>query len=425
MRFTGLWRHKDFMCLWAGQTVSSLGSTITREALPYTAILTLNATPLQMGLLGAAGSAPLLLFGLLAGAWVDRLPRRPVMVVADLGRALLLLSIPLAYLIGWLGIVQLCAVAALVGILTVFFDTAYQAYLPALVEREQLVEGNSKLGLSGSLAEISGPPLGGVLVQLIGGPITVLLDAVSFLVSALSLGRIGAIEPAPSAPASHNGADGDTFTTLRASMFAGLLAIAADPLLRPLAISTAIRSFFGWFFGAIYGLYAIHTLGLSTMMVGLTVACGGLGAFLGSLLVRPLARRLGIGPAIVVGRLVEAGGFALLWLAGAAPVLALPLLVVAQIVGDLGDSAATINQLSLRQAVTPERLLGRVNAGMSVLGQGVGTLGMLTGGLLAGVIGLHATVAVAVLGILAGNLWLVFTPLRRVRELPGAEEGVC
>jgi len=420
-RLTGLWRHRDFLWLWAGQTASSLGSTITREALPYTAILTLSATPLQMGLLGAAGAAPLLLFSLFVGVWVDRRRRRPIMVLADLGRALLLLSIPLAYLLGALNIVQLYVVSALVGILTVFFDTAYQAYLPALVGREQLVEGNSKLSLSGSLAEISGPPLGGLLVQLIGGPLAVLLDGVSFLISALSLGRIRATEPAPDGQATPVDAGGMPYTSMGTTLFAGLRAIQSDELLRPLAIGTAIRSFFGWFFGAIYGLYAIHTLGLSTTMVGLTIACGGLGAFFGSLLVRPLVRRLGVGPAIVVARLVEAGGFALLWLAGDLPVLAVPLLVTAQIVGDMGDSAATINQVSLRQALTPERLLGRVNAGMSMLGQGIGTLGMLAGGLLAEAIGLHATVAVAALGILVGNLWLVFTPLRRLRELPIAQ----
>src|SRR5215217_1333572 len=189
-RFGGLWRHSNFMRLWAGQTVSQLGSTITREALPYTAILALGASPLQMGLLGAAGAAPLLLLGLFAGVWIDRLRRRPLMIAADLGRALLLLSIPVAYLLGVLHIEQLYLIAALAGILTMFFNVAYHSLLPALVEREQLVEGNSKLGLSESLAEIAGPPLGGALVQLISGPITLLLDAFSFVVSALSLLRI-------------------------------------------------------------------------------------------------------------------------------------------------------------------------------------------------------------------------------------------
>src|SRR5262249_23335746 len=202
-RFGGLWSHHDFMRLWAGQTVSQLGSTVTREALPYTAILALGATPIQMGLLGAAGAAPLLLLGLLAGVWVDRLRRRPVMIAADLGRAVLLLSVPGAYLLGLLRIEQLYVVAALVGVLSVFFDVAYQAFLPSLVQREQIFEGNSKLGMSGSVAEIAGPPLGGTLVQLVGGPVTILLDALSFVFSARSLLRIRAPEPAPAAPERH------------------------------------------------------------------------------------------------------------------------------------------------------------------------------------------------------------------------------
>src|SRR5215213_1091787 len=255
-RFGGLWRHRDFMRLWAGQTISQFGSTITREALPYTAILVLNASPLQMGLLGAAGAAPLLLLGLFAGVWVDRVRRRPLMIAADIGRALLLLSIPIAYLLGWMRIEQLYVVAALAGTLTVFFDVAYQSALPGLVRREHLLEGNSKLGLSESVAEIGGTPLGGILVQLVSGPITLLLDALSFVFSAWMLRRIRADEPPPR-PAEHH-------EHIMRDLSTGLRAIWADPLLRAMAGSSAIRSFFGWFFGAIYGLYAIRVLGMST-----------------------------------------------------------------------------------------------------------------------------------------------------------------
>src|SRR5215212_7981402 len=202
-RFDGLWRHHDFMRLWAGQTVSQFGSTITREALPYTAILVLGASPWQMGLLGAAGAAPLLLLGLFAGVWVDRVRRRPLMIAADIGRALLLLSVPIAYLLGSMRIEQLYVVAALTGVLTVFFNVAYQSALPGLVRREHLLDGTSKLGLSESVAEIGGPPLGGALVQLISGPITLLLDALSFVFSAFMLRRIQAAEPPPR-PAEHH-----------------------------------------------------------------------------------------------------------------------------------------------------------------------------------------------------------------------------
>jgi MFS family permease len=410
MRFAGLWRHRNFMRLWTGQTVSALGSGITREALPYTAILTLHATPAQMGLLGAASTAPLLVLGLLAGVWVDRLRRRPLMIAADLGRAALLLSIAVAFLLGRLGMAQLYIVALLAGTLTLFFDVAQQAYLPILVEREQLVEGNSKLGISGSIAEVTGPPLGGALVQLISAPITILLDAFSFLFSAFSLARIRAAEPAPAHEADRR--------HIRHDLVVGLRAIWADPLLRPIALSTTVRHFFGWFFGAIYGLYALRTLGLSPATLGLVVACGGIGSFLGAIVVAPATRRLGFGWATVVALVVEGAAGGLTWLAGGMVFAAIPLLVTAQIVGDMGDAAATINTVSLRQTITPDHMLGRINASMRVLGQGIGTLGMLVGGVLAELIGLRPTVAVAVLGVMAGNLLLVYSPLRHLRALP-------
>jgi MFS family permease len=413
-RFTGLWRHHDFMRLWAGQTVSQLGSTMTREALPYTAILALHATPVQMGLLGAAGSAPLLLFGLLAGVWVDRLRRRPIMIAADLGRALLLLSVPLAYLLGWLRIEQLYLVAALVGVLSLFFDVAYRALLPGLVQRDHLMEGNSKLGMSESIAEIGGPPLGGALVQLISGPITILLDALSFLFSAFMLRRICAEEPPP-APVERQ-------ERIWHDLATGLRAIWADPSLRAMAGSSVIRSFFGWFFGAIYGLYAIEVLGMGTAILGITVACGGIGAFAGALLVPSVTRRFGVGATIVGALLIGSSTSLLIWLAGGLLVAAVPLLIAAQLVGDAADSIAMIDEISLRQAITPDHMLGRVNASMNVLGEGIGTLGMLVGGVLAEIIGLRPTVAVAALGSLLGCVWLLWSPLRRVRELPAPIE---
>lgn len=405
----GLWKHRDFMRLWAGQTVSQLGSTITREALPYTAILTLHTTPLQMGLLGAASAAPLLLIGLFAGVWVDRMRRRPILIATDIGRALLLLSIPVAYLLGWLRIEQLYVVAALVGVLSVFFDVAYTAFLPALVERDQLVEGNSKLGMSGALAEIAGPSIGGALVQLISGPVTVLLDALSYVFSAFVLVRIRAVEPPP-VPSAQPQVWGE--------LVDGLRAVRGNPLLRAIAISSAIRSFFGWFFGAIYGLYGLNELGLSPLLLGLTVACGGIGSLLGAVLVAPATRRFGLGRATIGALLISAAGSSLIWLAGGLPSAAVFLMIAAQIIGDLGQTFALINEVSLTQTITPDRILGRVNASMRVLSQGIGTLGMLVGGVLGTLIGLRPTVAIALLGSLVGTLWLLCSPLRHVRDMP-------
>jgi MFS family permease len=415
-RFGGLWRHPDFMRLWAGQSISQLGSTITREALPYTAILALGATPVQMGLLGAAGAAPLLALGLFAGVWVDRLRRRPLMIAADIGRALLLLSVPIAYLLGWLRIEQLYLVAALAGALTVLFDVAYQASLPGLVRREHLLEGNSKLGLSESLAEIAGPPLGGVLVQVVSGPITLLLDALSFVFSAFMLRRIRAEEPPPAPPRQRQHVWRDLST--------GLRAIWADPLLRAMAGTSTIRSFFGWFFGAIYGLYAIRVIGMSTATLGITVAFGGIGALFGALLARPATRRLGLGPTIVAGVLISSGVSILTWLAGGWLAAAVPLMMAAQLIGDGASTVAAIDETSLRQTITPDHLLGRVNASMNVLGEGVGALGLLAGGVLAELIGLRATVAVAGVGGLLGCVWLLCSPLPRLREMPAPAEEI-
>jgi Na+/melibiose symporter-like transporter len=413
-RLGGLWRHRDFRRLWAGQSVSQLGSTITREALPYTAILALGATPLQMGLLGAAGAAPLLLLGLFAGVWVDRLRRRPLMIAADIGRALLLLSIPIAFLLGWLRIEQLYLVAALAGVLTVIFNVAYQASLPGLVRREHLLEGNSKLGLSESVAEIAGPPLGGLLVQLVSGPITLLLDASSFVFSALMLRRIRAEEPPPTPPEQHEHVWRDLAT--------GLRAIWADPLLRAMAGTSTIQNFFGWFFGAIYGLYAIRVVGMSTATLGLTVAFGGIGALFGALLVRPATRRFGLGPTIVGGLLISSGVAFLIWLAGGWLAAAVPLMMMSQLIGDGASTVAAIDETSLRQTITPDRLLGRVNASMNVLGEGIGTLGLLVGGVLGELIGLRATVLVAVVGGLLGCVWILCSPLPRLREMPAPAE---
>ena len=413
-RFGGLWRHPDFMRLWAGQTVSQFGSTITREALPYTAILVLGASPLQMGLLGAAGAAPLLLLGLFAGVWVDRVRRRPLMIAADIGRALLLLSVPVAYLLGWMRIEQLYLVAALTGVLTMCFDVAYQASLPGLVQREHLLEGNSKLGLSESVAEIGGIPLGGALVQLISAPITLLLDALSFVFSAWMLRRIRAEEPPPAPVAQREHVWHDLST--------GLRAIWADPLLRAMAGTSVIQNFFGWFYGAIYSLYAIRVLGMSTTTLGITVAFGGIGALFGALLARPATRRFGLGPTIVAGLLISSCTSFLIWLAGGWLAAAVPLMIASQLIGDGVGTIAQIDQISLRQTITPEAMLGRVNASMNVLGKGIGTLGLLVGGGLGELIGLRSTVMVAALGTLLGCVWILCSPLPRLRDLPADDK---
>ncbi|HWQ12703.1 MAG TPA: MFS transporter, partial [Roseiflexaceae bacterium] len=266
----GLWRSPDFLRLWTGQTISLLGSHIGGGALRYTAILVLGATPVQLSLLSAAALLPALLLALPAGLWLDRVLRRPVLIGADVGRALLLLSIPLAYALGALRIEQLYAVAALVGVLTILFDTAYPSYVPSVVRRDELVEANSKLSASDSLAEIAGPPLGGALVQALSAPLAVVLDALSFLASALALRGVRAIEPPPAPPAGQPGA--------RQALAEGLAAVRERPALTALLGVAVIQGVAGGIIGTLYDLYLIRELGLTPALVGLTVGAGGISA---------------------------------------------------------------------------------------------------------------------------------------------------
>lgn len=412
-RLGGLWGHPDFMKLWVGQTISEVGSTVTREALPLTAALALGATPLQMGALAAAGAAPVLLVGLMAGVWVDRLRRRPLMVAADLGRAALLVSIPLAAALNVLTMTQLFVTLPLVGVLTMLFDTAYQAFVPSLLRHDQLMEANTKLGLSGAAAEVSAPGLAGVLVQAISGPGAVLLDALSFLCSAILVARIQSPEQAP--------ARAQRLGLLREAAD-GLRAVRGAPLLRAFAGSATVSSFFGNFFAALYTLYAIRVLGMGPALLGLTVACGGVGDFAGAVVVGPLSRRFGVGPtllgAAVLGSLVGL----LTPLASGPPLAAAGLLMATQFLGDASAAVYGINELSLRQAITPRRLLGRVNASIGMLTSGVGPLGALAGGALAGAVGIRQTLAIAVVGASLRLPWLLYSPLRHLRTLPTGEE---
>lgn len=403
-----LWRHHNFMRLWSGQTISQLGSQISGAAIPFTALTLLNATPVQMGLLAAAETAPVLFFGLLAGAWVDRLRRRPLLIAADLGRALLLGSIPASALLGQLGMAQLYIVGALASLLTLLFDSAHYAYLPALIPRERLVEGNSKLGTSASLAEIGGPPLGGALVQLISAPLTVLLDALSFAASALLLWRIRSPEPPPAQPARQQ---------IRHDIAAGLKLLLSNPLQRALLGSTVTISFAGGIFGAVYYLYAYRELTIPPALLGVVIGVGGVGALVGALLAERVVRRHGLGPTIVGALALGAATQLLIPLAHAPLVIALPLMFAAQL-GDVALAIYFIAERSLRQALTPERALGRLNASLQFLSAGFGPLGALIGGALAERVGPRPAVALGALGMLAACLWVLCSPVRTLRELP-------
>ncbi len=409
----GLWRNADFVRLWIGKTVSELGSGLGGTALPLTALLALSATPAQMGALAAIGTAPVLLVGLPAGAWVDRLRRRPILIAADLGRALVLASVPLAAALGALHMAQLYVVAGLVGSLTVFFQVADQSFLPSVVDREDLVEGNSKLGVSGSLAEIGGPSLGGVLVQAIGAPATILCDVASFLASAVCIGGITASDP-PLVPTAER-------QQIRQDIVEGLQLVLRQPMLRALAASSATFTFFGTFIGALYSLFVIRGLGLSPAVLGVLIGAGGIGALAGATLVGPITRRFGIGPMVSVALLIAGPIGLIIPFAGGPAPLAAGLLLVNQILGDVAISAYLIGQVSLRQSLIPTHYLGRANASMQVLTQGSAPIGALIAGALGGAIGIRPTLLIGVLGITASSGWLLASPVYRLREQPGID----
>jgi predicted MFS family arabinose efflux permease len=410
MRRKGLWRQPDFLKLWAGQAISEIGSRISRTAVPLTAVLVLGASEFQMGILTGAGAATVLLFGLFAGAWADRLRRRPILIAADLGRAAVLGSIPVAAALGRLTIGHLYVVAAASGVLTVLFDVAYQAYLPSLVERENLLEGNSKLALSGSVAEVAGPGLAGLLVEWITAPMAILFDAVSFLCSALSLWRIRKPEQPPERrPEPHLGRE----------IAEGLRAAWSDPLLRALAARTITAAFFLGFPGSLYILFVMRELGLKPALLGLIIAVGGVASFAGALLAERLARRFGCGRTLIGSAVVIGAASVLVPLARGSVTAAAAFLIAAQL-GDVAWPVYSINETSLRQAITPDHLLGRVNAAMHLLFWGVLPAGALAGGALAQTIGMRATLFGGALGVLLSALWLALSPVRSAHQLPQA-----
>jgi predicted MFS family arabinose efflux permease len=404
------------MRLWTGQTISEFGSGL--GALPLLAILFLDATPAQMGLLETMRAAPVVFLGLFAGVWIDRARRRPFLIVADLGRALLLGLVVLAAFTEQLNIIYLFVAAFLVGSLTIFFNIAYQAYVPALVERKQLVEANSKLGITASLAEIASPGLGGLLVQLITAPLTLLLDAVSYLASAVVIATIRTAEPksdlqeGPRRPGQ-----------IWQDILEGLRIVVTHPLLRPIARTTALWSFFGGFFAALYGLFVLREIGLTPVGLGILIGSGGIGALFGAMFSNRIINRLGIGRAIVFGGFIS-GLFILLAPLAFGPVaFAFSLLLVGQLFGDTALAIFMIGSLSLRQAITPDRLLGRVNASFEFLVGGVLTVGILVGGLIGEWLGLRPALAIAAVGILIAMSWLFLSPLWQVVEPAGWEVG--
>jgi predicted MFS family arabinose efflux permease len=400
----GLWRDPDFLKLWSGQTISQIGSRITRDGLPYAAVLTLGASPLQMGILSGAGAAVALVFGLFAGAWADRLRRRPILIAADLGRAVVLGTIPLAALLHRLTMNHLYVAAALSTLLTVVFDVSYQTYLPSLVDRKNILEGNSKLALTESIAEVAGPGLAGLLVQWITAPIAILLDAVSFVCSAVSVWMIRKPEPSPERrPQPHIGRE----------IVEGLRLSWSNPILRALILRAATASFFLGF-GSMYVLLAIRELGLNAALLGVVIAVGGAGSLLGSLAAERLVRRFGFNRIFLASAVLPVFGMMLPPLAYGPVWSCAGVLMIAQIF-DIAWPVYNITHTTIQQTIAPAEILGRVNSAMHLTYHVVMPLGALAGGALAEVAGVRVAMLIGSVGFLLSTLWLFFSPVRHFR----------
>jgi len=407
---TTLWRHPDFLKLWAGQTISQFGSQITLLALPLAAALTLHASALQMGLLRAAEYLPYVLVGLIVGTMVDRRRRRPLLIGADIGRALLLGVVSLAAPLGLLSLGLLYVAAFLIGLLSLVFDVAYQSFLPSVVARDRLVEGNSRLQGSESAAQIAGPGLAGVLVQLVSATSALGIDALSFLLSVSSLLLIRAPEPIP--------ARREPGSSMRGDIVEGLRVALGDPRLRAIAGCGGTWALFDGVLYTVLVLYVLRALALGPVILGLIYASAGVGTFVGALVAGWVARRASQGRAIVAGAIVSSFGTLLIPLATGPAVVTISLLLLAQFLMGLGVMVYGVNQVSLRQAITPDHLLGRMNASIRFIGWIAAPLGALMGGVLGESIGLHATLVIAALGGVLGFLWVWFSPLRTCRERP-------
>ena len=410
-----LWRNQAFVRVWAAATVSIFGSLVTRIALPLVAILTIGAGAIEVAVLRSIDLGATLVVALVAGAWVDRLQRRPVLIWADVGRAVLLASIPAAFVLGALTFWHLLVVAGLTAVLTAFFEAADNAYLPTVVERKRLVEANSALAASGSVAEFAGFGLSGILVQLLSGPIAILVNAVTYLVSAVLLLSIRHDEAPPPAVADRE----PVLDEIRH----GLRLVRHDPTLRAFAIAQMLLAAQWGVFGAVFFLFALEDLGLSPAIVGLIAAVGGGSSFIGALVATRANRRWGVGPVAIAAALLAGVGNLFIPLAPPGlPILAILCLLAQQLIADSAETVYDVTDVSVRQTFARDRELGRVASTFRVLAVAAQLVVTLGAGLLAEVIGLRATAFLAPVGGFVAALILWRSPVRILRELPAADE---
>src|SRR5262245_12774828 len=409
-RIPSVWREHDFARLWAATTISMLGSFVTRTALPFAAILALGAGAAEIATLRGAELLAALVVGLFAGAWVDRLRRRPILIAGDLGRAVLLGTIPLAYALGSLTLLHLILVALGCAVLATFVDTADRAYLPTVIGRERLVEANATLTGSGAAAEFVGFGIGGWLIQLLTAPFAIALDALSFVASALLVGGIRSTEPPPGRPEERPG--------VVAEIREGLSLTLADPILRPLALADAAIAGFWGVFGAVYLVFATE-IGFAPGVIGLIAAVGGLTSLVGAAVAGRAVRRLGVGRFFIGAAVLVTIGNAFIALTPDAALVGLLCLVAQQVLSDSSMTAFDVVSVSIRQATVEDRLLGRVAASYHVLAMAAMLIGTVLGGVVAETLGLRAAMVLAAIGGLGAVLILWFSAIRGTVDVPG------
>ncbi|HSL98195.1 MAG TPA: MFS transporter [Candidatus Deferrimicrobiaceae bacterium] len=406
-----LWRDGDFLRFWSAATISIFGSLITRTALPFAAILVLQAGPLEISALRSMELIAALLIGLVAGAWVDRLRRRPIMIWADVGRAILLGSIPVAYVLDALTLPHLLLVAFAAAILSTFFDVADNAFLPTIVPRERLVAANSALTASGSVAEFSAFGIGGFLIELFSAPIAIAIDAVTFLVSGAFLAAIRRREPPPPTRAERE----PVLNEIRS----GMRIVWRSPTLRALALAHGGTHVLWGVFGTIYLLFATEDLGLGPAAIGIIAGLGGAGSLAGAALAPRLTRRFGIGPTILIGMVGFMLGNAIIPLAPAgAALVGAAILSTQQLFGDAFATVYEIVEVSLIQSTTADRVLGRVNATIHTFTTLLTLAGAIIGGVVGELLGLRTAFLIGLLGGVLSIAVVWFSPVRHIRTTP-------
>lgn len=414
----GLWRHRDFMLLWSGQTVSEMGSAVTQLALPLTAVVLLKASTFEVGLLVSADTLAFALIALPAGAIVDRRTKRGIMLACDVGRALIIGSVPLAWALGVLTLGQLYVVALVTGVGTVFFDVSYQSYLPVLLRAEHLMDGNGKLGATQSFAQLAGPGLGGGLVGAVGAAGAMTADAISYVVSVASLLGIRTREQRGGTQgAADSGAGSGARRSLRAEIAEGLKFVVGHPILRKVVACTGTSNLFSSMTMALEIIFLVRVLHVRPAFTGVLFAIAGVGGVLGGIFAGRLARRIGsariiwfsilvIGLPVFLPALAEPGWLVVLFPIGFAA---------------FWFSAVVYNvaQVSYRQTVTPPHLMGRMNAAVRWIVWGTMPLGGVIGGALGTAIGIRPTLWIGFIGSWAAGFWVYFSPLRHMRDVPG------